>query len=146
MHKDGAALADYDRTVERLLERDEDLAELLGAVDAARAGKGALVLVGGEAGIGKTSLLRALRAELGGGTAFLVGACEPLSVPAPLQPIRELARAAGAPDLAALDGDDRLVLARELLDVLGVHAPTVAVVEDAHWADPATLDVLRLLA
>jgi predicted ATPase len=97
--------------VERLLERDGDLAALLGAVDAAHGGRGALGLVGGEAGIGKTSLLRALSTELGGDAVFLVGACEPLSVPAPLQPIRELAAAAGAPALAALAGDDRLALA-----------------------------------
>ena len=44
-----------------LLEREDELAALVGAVDAARAGAGSLVLVAGEAGIGKTSLLRALR-------------------------------------------------------------------------------------
>jgi predicted ATPase len=132
--------------VERLLERDEPLAALLGAVEAARAGSGALVLLGGEAGIGKTSLLRALRAELGESARFLTGACEPLSVPAPLQPLRELASAAEVHDLASLEGDDRLALARSLLDALCVQAPTVAVVEDAHWADPATLDVVSLLS
>jgi hypothetical protein len=48
--------------MERLLERDSELAELVGAVDAAREGRGGLILVSGEAGIGKTSLLQALRA------------------------------------------------------------------------------------
>jgi DNA-binding CsgD family transcriptional regulator/tetratricopeptide (TPR) repeat protein len=129
-----------------LLERDEDLAVLLGTVEAARTGRGVLVLVAGEAGIGKTSLLRELRATIDADARFFVGACEPLSVPAPLQPLRELAAASGAPELADLAGDDRLALARALLDVLCAHAPTVAVVEDAHWADPGTLDVVRLLA
>ena len=134
----------YDRRVDALLEREGELAALQAAVVAARGGRGSVVLVGGEAGIGKTSLLRALRAETT--IAFLVGRCEPLSVPVPLGPLRELADAAGAPGLAELDRDDRFALARALRGALCAHGAAVAVVEDAHWADPATLDVLRLLA
>ncbi|HEY7076386.1 MAG TPA: AAA family ATPase [Solirubrobacteraceae bacterium] len=124
-----------------LLEREVELATLAGALEAAAGGRGCVVLVGGEAGIGKTSLVRALRER----AAFLLGACEPLSVPVPLGPLRELYEAAGGGDLMA-HGDDRLTLARALLDALTACAPAVAVVEDAHWADPLTLDVLRLLA
>jgi len=132
--------------MERLLEREAPLETLDGAVRDAAAGRGSLVLVGGEAGIGKTSLVRALRDRVADDVAFLVGACEPLSVPAPLAPLRELADAAGAGDLTGLDGADRLVLARALLEALAARAPAVAVIEDAHWADPTTLDVVRLLA
>jgi DNA-binding NarL/FixJ family response regulator len=132
--------------MERLLEREAPLETLGGAVRDAAAGRGSLVLVGGEAGIGKTSLVRALRERVADEVAFLVGACEPLSVPAPLAPLRELADAAGAGDLTGLDGADRLVLARALLEALAARAPAVAVIEDAHWADPTTLDVVRLLA
>jgi DNA-binding CsgD family transcriptional regulator/tetratricopeptide (TPR) repeat protein len=132
--------------VEPLLERNGDLAALVGVVEAARRGRGALVLVGGEAGIGKTSLLRALRARVGGEVDYVVGACESLSVPVPLQPVHELASAVGAGDRAEVGVEDRLALARSLLGALAARAPVVAVVEDAHWADPATLDVLRLLA
>jgi DNA-binding CsgD family transcriptional regulator len=132
--------------MERLLEREAPLETLGGAVRDAAAGRGALVLVGGEAGIGKTSLVRALRERIPDDVAFLMGACEPLSVPAPLAPLRELADAAGAGDLTGLDGADRLVLARALLEALAARAPAVAVIEDAHWADPTTLDVVRLLA
>ncbi|MDX6483058.1 MAG: hypothetical protein QOE95_829, partial [Gaiellaceae bacterium] len=131
--------------MERLLERDADLATLVAAVDGAVEGRGAFMLVGGEAGIGKTSLVRALRAQAGGRVPFLEAACEPLSVPVPLGPLRELADAAGAGDLAELRGEDRFALARVLLGELRAHAPAVVVVEDAHWADPGTLDVLRLL-
>ena len=129
-----------------LLERDADVTALRDAVARARSGRGSLVLVGGEAGIGKTSLVRAVRDEVGDRARFLIGACEPLSVPVPLLPIRELAAAAGAADLRELAGDDRLALASALLELLARQPPTVAVVEDAHWADPATLDVVRLVA
>ena len=67
-------------------------------------------------------------------------------VPVPLAPIRELAAAAGRRDLVDGGGDDRLTLARSLLDALGSRTPALVVLEDAHWADPATLDVIRLLA
>jgi len=129
--------------VDSLLERDDELAALLDVVDGAQGGRGRIVLVGGEAGIGKTSLVRALRARAPEGVSFLVGACEPLSVPVPLAPLRELAEAVG---LAMLEDGDRLALARALLDALARRAPAVAVIEDAHWADPATVDVVRLLA
>ena len=137
---------DYDRVpVEPLLERESELVALVEAVEAARVGAGSFVLVAGEAGIGKTSLVRALRARLGGGAEFVVGACEALSVPVPLGPVLELFAATPAAGTAP-DGADRFALARSLLDALRATAPSVAVIEDAHWADPATLDVLRLLA
>lgn len=138
--------ARYDRPVVGLLEREDELALLVRAVDEADRGRGCVLLVAGEAGIGKTSLVRALRAELADEVTFLFGACEPLSVPVPLQPLRELLDAAGADDLAALGSDDRLMLARSVLSTLAERAPAVAVVEDAHWADPLTLDLLRILA
>ena len=92
--------------------------------------------------MGKTTLVRALRARFGERAAFLVGACEPLSVPVPLAPLRELA-AAGA---AAAGRRGASPWPASLLGALRARAPAVAVIEDAHWADPATLDVLRLLA
>ena len=130
----------------RLLERDGELETLARAVDQADAGRGCLVLVGGEAGIGKTSLVRALRDRVGERVSFLVGACEPLSVPVPLGPFRELTEAAGAGDLTSLASDDRLVLVRAVEHALERRAPVVAVIEDVHWADPLTLDLVRLLA
>ena len=132
--------------MEGLLEREAELATLVRAAEDAVAGRGSVLLVGGEAGIGKSSLVRALQAHVAGRVAFLAGACEPLSVPVPLAPLRELCEAAGADDPAERAGDDRLQLARRLAGALGERAPAVAVVEDAHWADPLTVDVLRLLA
>jgi AAA ATPase domain len=125
--------------VDRLLEREADMNALTAAVESARAGRGSVAFVLGEAGIGKTSLLRALRVRVD--LPFHLGRCEPLSVPEPLGPLREL-----APSLPELAHDDRRRLARALQAALTADGPAVAAIEDAHWADPATLDVLRILA
>src|SRR5213592_1790626 len=87
----------YDRPVEQLLERDDELGSLVAAFEAACAGRGSLILVGGEAGSGKSSLIRGLRECVGDRGAFVVVGCESLSVPLPLAPVRELAAAVGAP-------------------------------------------------
>jgi DNA-binding CsgD family transcriptional regulator len=129
----------------RLLERDAELGALGRILAGLDDGKGCVVLIGGEAGVGKTSLVRELRDRTGGSPAFLVGACEPLSVPVPLGPLRELAEAAGGADPADFAGD-RLLLTRRLLEALSERTPVAAVIEDAHWADPTTLDVIRLMA
>jgi DNA-binding CsgD family transcriptional regulator len=131
--------------VVRLLEREDELGVLADAVQDAAAGRGSLVLVAGEAGIGKSSLLRELRERTGERVTFLIAACEPLSVPVPLAPVRELVEAAGGGDLIDLGSDDRLVLVRRVASVLAERAPVVAVIEDVHWADPLTLDLMRLL-
>jgi len=128
-----------------LLEREEELGVLADALDDAIAGHGSLVLVSGEAGIGKSSLVREHRARNGERAAFLTAACESLSVPVPLAPLRELAEAADGGDLLESAADDRLVLARRLAAALASQAPVVAVIEDVHWADPLTLDLIRLL-
>ena len=129
----------------RLLEREDELGVLVDAVRGAAAGRGSVLLVAGEAGIGKSSLLRELKERTGERVTFLIGACEPLSVPVPLAPVRELVEAAGGGDLIDLGSDDRLVLARRVASVLDTRAPVVAVIEDVHWADPLTLDLMRLL-
>lgn len=130
----------------RLLERGDELGLLAAAVEDAIAGRGCVVLVAGEAGIGKTSLVRSVRASLPDQVTFVWGACEPLSVPVPLAPWRELLHTSEAGDLAASASDDRITLAGSVLMALRKQAPAVAVVEDAHWADPLTLDVIRVLA
>jgi DNA-binding CsgD family transcriptional regulator len=131
--------------VVRLLEREDELRTLGGAVEDAAAGRGSVVLISGEAGIGKSSLLRELRQRTGERVTFVIGACEPLSVPVPLAPLREVVEAAGGGDLLEVGGDDRVALARRVAGVLAARAPVVAVIEDVHWADPLTLDLTRLL-
>jgi DNA-binding CsgD family transcriptional regulator/tetratricopeptide (TPR) repeat protein len=128
-----------------LLEREDQLRRLEAALDRARQGRGTTVLVSGEAGIGKTSLLAAFTAGAAATTRLLAGACEDLLTPRPLGPFRDMARDAGG--LAGLAGDDRDAFLDALLAELRFRQrPAVVVVEDAHWADAASLDIIRYLA
>lgn len=127
-----------------LLEREGCLAELLKWLDAAAAGAGCVVLVGGEAGIGKTVLLEELCARqriLRG----LWGRSDDLSTPRPLGPLHDVARQTqGALSAAMSSGasrNDIFTLALEELE----RTPTLLVLEDMHWADEATLDLLKFL-
>jgi DNA-binding CsgD family transcriptional regulator/tetratricopeptide (TPR) repeat protein len=131
-----------------LLERAEQLsglqATLAGVISGSR---GATVLVTGEAGIGKTTLLRHFAADVAGSARFLWTACDPLFTPRPLGPLLELADSAGgslADEIAT--GARAFDVAVTMLAELRVAGPTVVVIEDVHWADEATLDVVRLLA
>lgn len=129
-----------------LLERDEALAALGEALDETRLGRGRMLLVAGEAGVGKTSLIRAFCRGLDDGTRVLAGSCDALSTPRPLGPLNDIASAVGGSlaDLVQLGAPPADVFAA-LRDELAT-TPTVVVLEDMHWADEATLDVLRLLA
>ena len=129
-----------------LFEREGPLAALAEAWTEASTGRGVLALVGGEAGAGKTSLMRAF---LGHGVAHrraLVGACDSLSTPRPLGPLRDIA--AAEPGFARLleSNPRREALFGAVLTELRRVQPTLLVIEDAHWADAATIDLLRFLA
>jgi DNA-binding CsgD family transcriptional regulator/tetratricopeptide (TPR) repeat protein len=130
-----------------ILERDAELAVLAEAAAAAGRGSGSVALVFGEAGIGKSSLVDALRAQLPAEGRMLVGYCDDLATPRTLGPFRDLVGRVGTELSRALaDGGDRdrlLAALRAELDWRG--RPTILVIEDVHWADDATLDALRFL-
>ena len=130
-----------------LLERDDLLRTLAAALDGAAAGRGRLILLAGEAGAGKTALVRAFTA--GRPDAHILhGACERLFTPRALGPFLDIAESAGRElaDVAERGGASAHEFVVALLAQLRRHVPTVLVVEDLHWADDGTLDVLKLLA
>jgi DNA-binding CsgD family transcriptional regulator/tetratricopeptide (TPR) repeat protein len=127
-----------------LVERSESLALLGRCLASAAGGTGCIVLLAGEAGIGKTSLLRAFARGRPEPTVWW-GACDALQTPHPLAPLLDIARERRPRFAAALDGP-RAALFEAVLDELRLAAePTLVVVEDAHWADDATLDWLKHL-
>lgn len=119
----------------------------LSAMLAATATAGHVVLVAGEAGIGKSALVKQFAERHTADARFLVGVCDPLLTPRALGPLHDLGRQAGG-RLAGLlaDGSPRERLFAALLDALDQRSQRqVVVVEDAHWADEATLDLLLFL-
>src|SRR4051794_1483714 len=129
--------------VSRLLERERELSELRAAAAAAAAGPGSTVLGLGGAGVRKTPPLPAVAADLDPGTRLIVGACEDLVTPRALGPLRDAAARIGGPlaDALSAGADPQRIF--PVLTALLAEGPAVLVVEDAHWADGATLDVLR---
>jgi DNA-binding CsgD family transcriptional regulator/tetratricopeptide (TPR) repeat protein len=122
------------------------LEELRQIVERAGTGEGSLVLLGGEAGVGKTSLSAALLDSVGSDRRIATGHCLPLSTAAPLGAMYGVAEGLGPSVSGRLaDGSSPFLVARAILDELA-GTPTVVLIEDLHFADEATLDVLRVLS
>jgi DNA-binding CsgD family transcriptional regulator len=130
-------------TVVAPVERDDVLAAFAPLVDDARNGRGRLIFLGGEAGVGKTTVVAALTASVAGVLRVRRGGCDDVAPAAPLGPLAD-----AVPELADLLDQaapgTRPRLFRRLRTAL-VETPTLLVVEDVHWADEATLDLLRFL-
>ena len=130
-----------------LLEREEQLAALGDCLRDAGSGRGRLVLVAGEAGIGKTTLVE----------HFCQSARRPVrwccGVPAmgcglrrPLSPLIDVARSTGGALQVAIDNGEKPAGCFEALRrELERHRRPVLVIEDLHWADEATFDVMTML-
>jgi DNA-binding CsgD family transcriptional regulator/tetratricopeptide (TPR) repeat protein len=130
-----------------LLERESQLGSLLQYADEARTRTGRLVLISGEAGVGKTSLVEELQGRLPDAT-WAWGACDGLFTPRPLAPLHDIAREVGGDLLEMVRGAGSR---DEIFDAVlqcasAVDGLAVLVVEDAQWADEASLDLLRFLA
>ena len=142
-----------------LVGRSREVRRLREQLVAATRGAGSVVLMSGEAGIGKTTLVEvvAREATARGGTV-LTGGCYDLTDTPPYGPWRELAARApvggtATPLPALLDtsagtvpGGDRSALFDQVhhwLATIAQPGPLVVALEDLHWSDPATLDLLR---
>lgn len=130
-----------------LLERQTESTILNAALDRASAGSGAVILVSGEAGIGKTALIEHFASSASRRSTaprLLWGACDALFTPRPFGPFHDIA-AQGLPDLdETLRDSNRSTLFARAFAILS-QVVSVVVIEDVHWADEATLDLVMYL-
>jgi DNA-binding CsgD family transcriptional regulator/tetratricopeptide (TPR) repeat protein len=119
------------------------LQRLENAFALARGGRGRIVAIAGEAGVGKTALVEQFVGTLGTRARVHRGACENLSTPEALLPLRDIVRASGK----LFDSADHIQSFELLLHILSSSTlPSVLSIEDLHWADTVTLDLIRFVA
>ncbi|MGV6802080.1 MAG: helix-turn-helix transcriptional regulator [bacterium] len=130
-----------------LIERDHHIAHIISSAEKAKSGHGNIVLLAGEAGMGKTSVLESVRQQFHEDYLVLWGGCDALFTPRPLGPLHDMAITLG-PEISKMLSESTnpahlfsAVLAR----LEQIRSPIVIVIEDVHWADNATLDFLRYI-
>ena len=139
----------YNQHCMQLTERDDFLAVLNARFKPAAAGEGHCVYVGGEAGIGKTSLVREFCRDKNANCKIYYGTCDALFTPRPLAAVYDIAWQINPAVLQAnaTGMEDRAALFARLFYALSIERETTIIVfEDIHWADEATLDFIKFLA
>jgi len=128
-----------------LLEREAQLATLNAALSEVGAGAGRIALVSGESGIGKTSLVEQFTHIHQNAVRVLWGACDSLFTPRPLGPLHDMVGQfqGEIPELLTQDSNRARLFSTVLVEFK--RRTTIAIFEDVHWADEATLDLLRYL-
>jgi DNA-binding CsgD family transcriptional regulator/tetratricopeptide (TPR) repeat protein len=128
----------------RLLEREVPWRQLEDALGSARAGRGRVVSLEGEAGIGKTSLALSFADTHRPDARVHIGACEHLATPEPVGPLRDIER--DSQGRFSVSATSLLATYEALLKLLtGGGGPGLLLIEDIHWADDPTLDLFRYL-
>ncbi len=130
-----------------LLERQDFLDELSQLAVNVSSGNGKTLLVSGEAGVGKTSLIRCFTDSLNSGSEVLWGGCDDLFTPRPLGPVYDIAYQVKSDLIRKLENEDnRTAIFSVLLNYLQSGSNLkIVVIEDIHWADEATLDLIKFL-
>jgi DNA-binding CsgD family transcriptional regulator len=134
--------------MELVLEREGPLEDVSSRLSDAASLSGSVVLVGGEAGVGKSTFVEAASAlARRRGFEVLVGACDGLSMPRPLGPVHDIAAAARDSVLATLLAGAPQVheTMAAFLTFLQAGRPKLVIIEDLHWSDAATIDLIRFV-
>jgi DNA-binding CsgD family transcriptional regulator/tetratricopeptide (TPR) repeat protein len=130
-----------------LIERTEQLSVLNDRFQELKSGQGHSVFLIGEAGAGKTSLVNEFVKNVENTVVTFIGVCDSLFTPRPLGPLYDIADQIGNDFFALLkDEKDRALIFASLLQKLSeLSKPIILVFEDIHWADEATLDLIKFL-
>src|SRR5262245_38579449 len=130
-----------------LLEREEFFDELEVILKGVAAGHGRVVLVSGEAGIGKTTLVERFAEGHTTTERIYWGACDALFTPRPLGPLYDIAPQTQGELLTLLEeqAPRASIFSAVVGEIQKGKSPSITVIEDVHWADEATLDLLKFL-
>ncbi|HTG91968.1 MAG TPA: AAA family ATPase [Pyrinomonadaceae bacterium] len=130
-----------------LLEREQFFGELEALLESVATGSGRFVLISGEAGIGKTSLVERFTEKHKKQARVFWGACDALFTPRPLGPLYDIAPQTHSNLLTLLEEEapQASILSAVLGEMERAQTPAIVVIEDVHWADEATLDLLKFL-
>ncbi len=130
----------------QLLERDQFISDLNALFDKIQTENGIVVAISGEAGIGKTSLVEAFTNLLKDQNKILWGACDDLFTPRPLAPLYDIASQLNSNIIDQLDsGIPRPSIFSNFLNAIQNSEAKIIIIEDMHWADESTLDLLKFL-
>jgi DNA-binding CsgD family transcriptional regulator len=130
-----------------LIERTEHLKVLNDRYQQLKTGYGHSVFLVGEAGSGKTSLVNQFIKNVRNSVITYIGACDSLFTPRPLGPLYDIADQIGSDFFALLKNEKEraLIFTSFFQKLSGAPLPTILVFEDIHWADEATLDLIKFL-
>ena len=131
-----------------LIERAEFLASMQTKFEAVAKGEGHCILLGGEAGMGKTSLVRAFCREKENDCKIYQGTCDALFTPRLMGPLYDIAWQMGSDlwESSESIADRTRLFTRFLNELSKQEGKTLIIFEDIHWADEATLDFIKFLA
>jgi DNA-binding CsgD family transcriptional regulator len=129
----------------KLIERADELGRLQARADNARVGRGCMVIVSGESGAGKTAFVESFVEDWARDERVLWGVCDPLPTPRPLGPIQDVAPRLAPATRAVLEHSDQPYDIFAALHEDLCTAPSVLVLDDLHWADQGTIDLLRFV-
>lgn len=131
----------------KLLERERYIRELNDTFTNLIGGDGCVIIVSGEAGIGKTSLVEAFINKLKDKAGILWGACDALFTPRPLGPLYDIAAQLnnGLLNLLDTNAERTTIFTRFLQNLQESELPNILIMEDIHWADESTLDLIKFL-
>ena len=127
------------------LERDSFLQQLDTALQEATSGQGRVAFVSGEAGVGKTSLVDHFTRKHRESIRVLWGGCDALFTPRPLGPLHDIAMQLDGelPALLSAGAERQAIFSASLREMQ--RRPSIIIFEDVHWADEATLDLIKYL-
>lgn len=131
-----------------LIEREGFLSSMQKAFNEVVFGEGHCLLVSGEAGIGKTSVVRAFCKSINNKAKIYQGSCDALFTPRPLGPVLDIIWQLGEANWedAFKTSDRSAIFSRFHFELANMKDTTVIVIEDIHWADEATLDFIKFFA